>query len=322
MVDTRSQLASTGPFVQLINHYRDRTLLMLNSYNSAISEVTVGHDYDIIFEDYRLVEKRVYNQEVGKMENPAWRKLYDTRYVPDHGDIYLAIDRFAFGILWDNVHKKVTFASQGVSLPEHRDTTYMADQVIVSIEQYDDTVMPLWKNFFTIHVTPATDSSPFQTGSISITDEGWTFTSLYGQHISYGASLGIDDGSKIQIALSFMLIVIVCNIGKAAVMFTVLRRFDHGPCVTMGDALASFLERPDASTVGYCIASEKQISESLSRSAGNKVTRSPAPPQAMKWKILRRRFWLDEISRGNGIAIFWLVMYAHRHPQSVRDTDI
>ncbi|KAH6621842.1 hypothetical protein C7974DRAFT_377502 [Boeremia exigua] len=60
-------------------------------------------------------------------------------------------------------------------------------------------------------------------------------------------------GSKVQLALPFLCIVIVANIAKIVGILLTLRTCSAGPIVTIGDAVASFLERPETSSKGQCV---------------------------------------------------------------------
>lgn len=64
---------------------------------------------------------------------------------------------------------------------------------------------------------------------------------------------------KLQASLHIMLIVLLLNAVKAAVMVRVVYWLKNRPVLTIGDAIASFLERPDPGTQGVCLSSKNDV---------------------------------------------------------------
>ena len=120
----------------------------------------------------------------------------------------------------------------------------------------------------------------------------------------------VNDGSKVQIALPFMLIVIICNLGKATIMLNVLRRTRADHCVTIGDALESFLRRPDSQTVGYCIASGQELTQALAVRLGSPMLRDRLPDntKGMTWQAHRKRYWATVVENKAEAKISWIVV--------------
>ena len=65
--------------------------------------------------------------------------------------------------------------------------------------------------------------------------------------------------SRIQISRDFMITVIVFNAVKLAIMIWVLLKDKNDYLVTLGDAIASFLEHPDATTKGMCMLGKEEM---------------------------------------------------------------
>lgn len=65
-------------------------------------------------------------------------------------------------------------------------------------------------------------------------------------------------GNKVELSFAFMTVVIICNAIKAAVMFATLQQ-NFSTFLTIGDAIASFMETPDRTTVGFCTMPKEQI---------------------------------------------------------------
>ena len=71
--------------------------------------------------------------------------------------------------------------------------------------------------------------------------------------IDYCLSKCVREHCKLQFSLTIMVVIIVCNMIKTACMTIILWKQDPEPLVTLGDAIASFLDRPDVTTKRNCI---------------------------------------------------------------------
>lgn len=78
-------------------------------------------------------------------------------------------------------------------------------------------------------------------------------------HISSIRATKLEDGSKVQIILSYMVIVIICNILKLVVMWQLWRNSSNEFLTTVGDAVQSFLREPDRSTIGLCLMDRQSL---------------------------------------------------------------
>lgn len=72
--------------------------------------------------------------------------------------------------------------------------------------------------------------------------------------IDYCLSKRANENCKLQFSLTIMIVVIICNMVKTVCMAIISWKQDPEPLVTLGDAIASFLDRPDVTTDGHCIA--------------------------------------------------------------------
>ena len=95
-------------------------------------------------------------------------------------------------------------------------------------------------------------------GTILENAENW---SIEGVPIGYGLARQVPEQCTLQFSLAIMIVVIICNLIKAACMGITAWRQDPAPLVTLGDAIASFLDRPDPTTEGKCIAGKHQFAE-------------------------------------------------------------
>ncbi|KAL9071422.1 MAG: hypothetical protein Q9157_005474 [Trypethelium eluteriae] len=116
----------------------------------------------------------------------------------------------------------------------------------------------------TTHISPANASSIFNIVRFinRETSTSWWLESP-AVTISYGLSQQINDGSQIQISRTFILVVIGCNIVKVVVIYLTLRltsRTSFRPLITVGDAVASYLEHSDQRTAGACLHDKEWLS--------------------------------------------------------------
>lgn len=71
--------------------------------------------------------------------------------------------------------------------------------------------------------------------------------------IQYCLGYPVEERCKLQFSLAIVIVVIVCNLMKTICMGIIVWKRDPEPLVTLGDAIASFLDRPDVTTEGNCI---------------------------------------------------------------------
>ena len=108
--------------------------------------------------------------------------------------------------------------------------------------------------------------------------------------VQYCLSQLEEDHCKLQWSVVIMLIVIVCNFAKTTCMAILAWRKDMQPLTTLGDALASFLDDPDPTTKGQCLAGRDHFQR-------HKTWK----PLAMKWKP-QSHSWFSSAS-----GLRWLV---------------
>ena len=82
--------------------------------------------------------------------------------------------------------------------------------------------------------------------------------------LRYCLSVPAKEHCKLQFSLTIMIVVIVCNLIKTVCMSTIAWKQDPEPLVTLGDAIASFMDRPDVTTEGNCIAEKARFEKSKS----------------------------------------------------------
>ena len=93
--------------------------------------------------------------------------------------------------------------------------------------------------------------------------------------IEYCLSQTVEEHCKLQFSGAIMMVVIVCNLCKMIIMGYIAWKRPLEPLVTVGDAIASFLDEPDMTTMGICLSGKDQFEKmSLSGEAGGQAPRN------------------------------------------------
>lgn len=98
---------------------------------------------------------------------------------------------------------------------------------------------------------------------------------------------------KLQFSLQILITVIIMNFCKCAVMFVTLYRQRDHTLVTIGDALASFLDNPSELTQGRCLMAKVDVDKGPMRwrLRGTKDKPNTQPLPITYWGPLRRRWF-------------------------------
>ncbi|KAF2496631.1 hypothetical protein BU16DRAFT_337514 [Lophium mytilinum] len=219
-------------------------------YNSAVFDVVVGNQFDTTVVEYMSPEYTFLNISAAQnvsakhqnLTNGQWRSSYGSSYVSGLGDLFLVADEISldlqtyYSVINNTYSTNTSNSLNNIEFFDHTNRTEVIDK----------------------------DSTSFTVPGLSA--EGWIPASVlqsdqhYPIHIRYAfAETRGGANSRLEISLFFMLIVIVSNIVKAIAMLLVL--LDERPLylVTLGDAAASFLGRPDAVTKGLCSLSKDDM---------------------------------------------------------------
>ena len=87
---------------------------------------------------------------------------------------------------------------------------------------------------------------------------------MSGIRVQYCLSQRVEEHCKLQFSLVIMAIVMICNLIKTVCMGWIAWKQDPEPLVTLGDAIVSFLNRPDITTKGCCIKERSRFERSRS----------------------------------------------------------
>ena len=126
------------------------------------------------------------------------------------------------------------------------------------------------------------------------TADGWTIAN---QKIDYCLALVSEPHCQLQFSIQILATVIVMNACKCICMFLTLRRQREEPLVTVGDAISSFLNRPDKLTKGRCLMGKVDIHRGplrwRLRAAGKTSNTAPLP---VTYHVPLQRRWFAAAS--------------------------
>ena len=201
-----------------------------NEYNVTIVEY--GSDaYSTVA---RMSDKTSPEYAFQSLSNSQWSKTYNNKFVSDHGDLILAIDRIAF-------------PTGGL-----RSIANLSFYLPISLEKGNQEIIGRLTTGSSDWIQYQYPPTP-QTVNIVSMSVGQAFAKV------------ISPQSRIQISLYFMITVIVFNLLKLVIMLWVLFTDKHEYIVTQGDALATFLQRPDMTTRGKCTYGKDEMLYHLGR---------------------------------------------------------
>lgn len=167
---------------------------------------------------------------------------------------------------------------------------------------------------------------PYGAGVPTFGRENATFNSTYREsaettpallHTPHGFAKKSDAQSRIQISFQFMMVVIAFNIFKLFIMVVVLITDRRKYIVTLGDAAASFLERPEPLTSRCCLMKADQIileaqrqASSYSQLSDNEQVIKPTSQQG--WQPQTKEKYYSDVRIVKGLTA--LILYGTFSP--------
>ena len=103
---------------------------------------------------------------------------------------------------------------------------------------------------------------------------------------SYCLEQPIPEHCRLQFSAAIMVIVIIANLIKTVCMGFIAWQRPAQALVTIGDAIASFLNEPDTTTIGNCLA-DKQTN----------IKRDKCSVTYRRWEALKDRLWFHAASK-------------------------
>jgi hypothetical protein len=222
-----------------------------SSYNAAVFRVLAVNEYDLGATAIQSQGWWARNQTYDQLSNVQWREIYDTRYVTEHSDLILVIDRLAYN------------TSQSSTLP-------LSQLPFVSLENryYRDRLPELtsesWEWLRYDRLIRRARSSQLANETVPGTNLTWGSTAWpVSAHVAHALSLRTPPNCSLRLSLAYMVIVIIFNILKLSIMVWTLTSQKSAYLVTIGDVTASFLQRPDPVTVDLCVLGKIEILDKL-----------------------------------------------------------
>ncbi|KAK2782992.1 hypothetical protein FQN53_009405 [Emmonsiellopsis sp. PD_33] len=131
--------------------------------------------------------------------------------------------------------------------------------------------------------------------------------------IDHCLSQTVDDRCQLIFSLPICLIVIICNMIKVGCMFLAANEDRKEIFLTIGDAMSSFLKKPDPTSAHRCYLSRSSVNGSPdSRHRGGSIPYDPAEhasPLITPRILPGRRMWMQAVSVGRWtLAILWFVI--------------
>lgn len=126
---------------------------------------------------------------------------------------------------------------------------------------------------------------------------------IYNYKIEYCLAQVAEPHCKLQFSLQILLAVIIMNLGKCITMFLTLYRAKDLTLVTLGDAVACYLDNPDELTKGRCLMAKVDVDKGpmrwrLRSSTGFWANIPNTRPLPMTyWAPLRRRWFAAASTR-------------------------
>ncbi|OAL36318.1 hypothetical protein AYO20_04476 [Fonsecaea nubica] len=236
--------------------------LTSSSYNSAVSDVLGGRAFTVTTVANTSLPTFLANHDHSayqSISNEQWAVAYSTNPVTQWGNLYLFVDAYSFGINYDLETATTWLEKASVKPPSHFGPS---SQLIVPLTHYARENASMFP-----HVSLPEPYSPnFQnlsgftrSATYTLADTGWLYYDDVTLHVQTAIAEHVFDSSKVEISLIFIGIVVFCNVAKVCAMGILVKRWRAQPLVTVGDGIASFLDRPDSTTIGCCVATKKEI---------------------------------------------------------------
>lgn len=243
--------------------------------------MTSGQDYTITAIT-NSTEPAADNTDWKRLSNPEWTGIYSDEYVSGFSDLLFVINNASARVIirsdwtfyyeaptsescdWQAAYENRTISipvlfnsSENTFIPAGLDNYRIIHQ-IANASNYSLDLQSQWPKFSEVKV-PAR-----YLDQIDICDgTGWlakpTNASL---HVNYAFARIRPYASKVQLGLPFLATVIVANILKVIAIFLTIRNCSSGHIITVGDAIATFLRAPEATTVGKCMFSQRELTNS------------------------------------------------------------
>lgn len=128
----------------------------------------------------------------------------------------------------------------------------------------------------------------------------------YGSDLSYCLVEQVEEFCELQFSFAIAILVIISNLVKATCMAIALWKCGgHGAFVTIGDAIASFLDNPDPSTSGRCLQTRRHVELWWDWNEWAMGNSDIAMKRDRRRFRSRRRKWAMAPSERRWVATYW-----------------
>jgi len=109
--------------------------------------------------------------------------------------------------------------------------------------------------------------------------------------VAYCTIEQVEEFCKLQFSFTIAIAVIVANFVKAVCMILLLCLYwDHGALVTIGDAIAAFLEDPDPDTYGRCLHTKRDVGLRWNWNEYASISKLALSSEPARFTMRRRRW--------------------------------
>ena len=111
----------------------------------------------------------------------------------------------------------------------------------------------------------------------------------------YCLSQTVEEHCQVQFSGAIMIVVTVCNLCKMIIMVYIAVEKPSEPLVTVGDALASFLDQPDPTTIGMCLAAKSHFEKATPPGSDSGQIFRPWGEEKLRYDF-RTSYWYETVS--------------------------
>jgi hypothetical protein len=241
------------------------TILMTrNSYNSAVFYIGANNQYDIYAVEAGSENMAAFEKQprFDRIEGTKWIRIYDNLLV-SYGNVVLVIDEYRSSFdtktatgrpeKWPNVSPEVAadwandyYLSYPWKIEGGQVMKPLGTQAVIRNITDTGAVSREWIRFDRLFTLEEREKQK-------------TASSFFFAHVSHAYAYRVDTASRIQLSLTFLIIVIVCNSVKLLTMLWVVFLERQEYIVTLGDGASTFLRNPDPKTERMCILSKPEV---------------------------------------------------------------
>jgi hypothetical protein len=232
-------------------------------YNSVFFSTIATNEYDIIFANEAFIDggpQGAYNETEypGIQDIPAQAKTWDRLERADcinaYATDFLNTRRALVAVIVDNTTAQNDSVKRvlpylfdfSIDNPDSFDPYAWICEASDAMSRYGFTDEEMTSSYHCSQSVPKVKAHADRWNSL-------------GFDIDYCLSEAVEGKCSLNFSLSIIIIVMVCNVGKAVIMVFIAFGVRDRPLITIGDAIDSFLNVNDWTTKGMCLTSKECI---------------------------------------------------------------